>query len=395
MVHARTFLVVALAMGLPVCACSSATPAENDGGVPAPADGGAAATSVSVRVDTREAMLAEVQWTRFYAMSAQNAGADKPTAFDRLSRSEDGIASLVGTYAGQQSQATLASILHARAQLFTALVAPASAPGVDVEGALFDNATTIARFFHELGPAWSETTLKTELDAQLQATFDGMRAYEQRNEMAVVAAYDTGDQHTLALADAIASGLAQQYANQLSPPTSSAAEQDLQLKVRLSMDEHAFWIRMFVVERLVKRNGQPSLDRASNADVDFGNIFASHFGSQTGGQAQYSLHTDETDATAYEIALEMGDPTAVSGTSAVWDSDGNKFAQFLASPPIVLPIADVQPTLTANVENERAMVTARFTQQWDTDATSYSLVVVNLHGFADTIAKEIVLSTVR
>src|SRR5512142_3051649 len=121
MVHARTFLVVAFAASLPICACASSTVTETDGGVPS-ADGGAQVTPTQARSTARETWLAEAQWTRFYAISAQ--AVERTTALSHLNASEDAIAASIGAYAGQDAQSALASLLQQRAQLFANFFGP-------------------------------------------------------------------------------------------------------------------------------------------------------------------------------------------------------------------------------------------------------------------------------
>ena len=140
MVHARTFLVVAFAASLPIYACASSTVTETDAGAPSP-DGGAQLTPTQAQSNVREAWLAEAQWTRFYAISAQDA--ERTTALSHLTASESTIAATVGAYAGPDAQSALASLLQQRVQLFVSFLAPAAVRGTSAENALHANAAAI------------------------------------------------------------------------------------------------------------------------------------------------------------------------------------------------------------------------------------------------------------
>ncbi len=393
MVHARSFLVVALAAGLPIFACATSTVTETDAGVPSPDGGGAQVTPTQARSDVREAWLAEAQWARFYAISAQ--AAERTTALSHLNASEDAIAANVGTYAGEAAQTELAALLHQRAQLWVNFLSPAAVRGSSAESALLANAATIAQFFGRLGSAWDANAIRTELDAQLQAMIDGLRMRGDGDAIHWASAFDIADQHTLAVADNVAAGLVKQYPSGFAPATTKQTDDDFRLKMRVALDEHAFWMRVFAIDRMANRDAQPALDRAANADNDFGKLFEQFYGEAVGGQAQYQIHTDEIDATAFIFAIELGDPAAVDGTSKQWDQDAEKLAQFLVSTTPALNLADPERMTQVNADRERAMITARFASQWDADAANYEMVVVNIDSLGDSVATTITTSSAQ
>ena len=351
MVHARSFLIVALAAGLPISACASSTVSETDAGVPSPDGGSAQVTPTQARSNVREAWLAEAQWSRFYAISAQ--GAERTTALSHLTASEDAIAASVGAYAGQDAQTALASLLQQRAQLFVNFISPAAVRGSSAESALFANAAAIAQFFGRLGTAWSASAIQTELDAQLQATIDAMNSRGHDDARSAANAFDVADQHTLAVADSVAAGLVQQYPSGFATPTTTQTDDDFRLRMRVALDEHVFWMRMFAIDHIARGDAQPALDRAATADVDFGKLYERFYGQTVGGEAAYHIHTDETDATAFIFALELGDPSAVDGTSKQWDQDADQLAQFLVSTTPSLNLADTQRMTRVNADRER------------------------------------------
>jgi len=390
--HARTFLVVAFSACLPICACAGTTiPGETtDGGVPQTDGGPEAKAAIQAQVNQRAGWSTETQWTRFVAINASPA--ELSVASSKLNESEDAIAAMIAPYAGDQAQAQLGRLLHTRAQLWEGLVAPASAPGTSSEDALDSNAASIARFYGGLGSAFDATTIGNELTAQVHAMIAGVNMRNHNDPRQAVIAWSNGDDHMRAAADAIAAGLVNQYPDQFGPATTSSTEDAFRLKMRATLDDHVFWTRVFVVDREAKRDAQPALDRVADADVDFGNLYSQFYADDIGVTAQHQLHQDSTDSTAFVFANELADPSAIDGTSALWDSDGAAFAQFMSDTTPGLALSDTQRIVQTNVNGARAMIVSRFASQFDADASSYTSTASSYAELGDVVSHAIVTS---
>jgi len=390
MVHARMLIVVALATGLPICACSSGPSSSAfDGGPPPVADGGATLTQATLRANVRSAAAADVQWSQLYAMSALAGGADASVAYDELTQADEAMASQLAPFYGADQQAALASLLHTRAKLLSGIVAKldgasvalASTPGsTNLDG----NAKAIVQFFAGLAP-YAFGGMQQPLDALNSATVDAITARAQGDETRAIADIDAAKQNAFTVADLIAAGLGKLFPNEIAAPTTAPAADDFGLALRSALDDHAFYFRAWMVDHVAHRDVQPELDRAVKSADDFAAAFAALYGASTTGQLAASFHDDTTDAVAFVLAAESGDDSTMNQVSTQWSADAAALTRAVAQAVPTLDPSSARAQIGATIDAERAMVTARVSSNWTIDAASYDRVTGNLTAFAGVV----------
>ena len=190
----------------------------------------------------------------------------------------------------------------------------------------------------------------------------------------------------LARRDAIVAGLRAAFPNDISASPLAPAFDELHADLRVVMDDHAFWLRVWSIDRLAGHEPQPELDRAVESTNDFGAAFASMYGSDVASRLQYHFHDDTTDAVAYVLASETGDRAVADSIARQWSTDGDGLAHELALTTAAVPADRVQRDVADAIGHERAMIDARFAADWESEASHYESWVATLAGVADVVA---------
>ena len=397
--NAGSFVVTMMLAALPLYACAGSEAVDTDAGTPTPADDGGttpAVTSAQLRSNVRDAFVAEAEWMRIYGASAMQQGPDVQAAFSRLSQTEAQIVEQIAPFTDAASADQLASLLHARADAFAALVSAMASEGStrvgDPQAALDANAQAIGRFIANLCPNAFSMNAVDDLKTADRSMVAGLDARASNDAASAVADFDAAQVAAANFADAVGAAISTTFSAQLAPATTSLVVDGLAMRLSMVLDDQAFWTRAYAVDQLHNLTAQPELDRAVKASVDLGQIFSIYFGQDVGTQIQVYMHADTTDAIAYLLALESGDQSSVDTLGAQWDEDMATLSQYLASTTGVDANA-VQSMLRTSADRERAMLVARTQSQWDADASDYENVVDDRDALATAVASAIGVKT--
>lgn len=386
--------VTLMLAALPLYACAGATETETDAGTPPSVDAGAPVqTAAEVHANVRDGFIAEAQWMRMYAVAALDGTPDSDAAFASLSSTEAQIVQHIAPFAGDAGAAELGGLLHARTQAFadliTSMKAATASVANDPQAALDANAQAIAQFFVTLCPGAFPPSAGAFLETANRDMVAGLEARAAGDDQTAVADFDKAQASSSQFADAVGTALSTTFAVELARGTTSRAQDALVLHLHLLLGDQSFWTRAYMIDQLSNVTAQPELDRSVQATTNVGDVYASYFGPDIGGQVQFFIHTDTTDAVAFLLAVQSGDQGTVDAIGAKWNADADQFAQFLIANTTINQ-QELQRVLRTNVDRERAMIQARVDKQWQADAVDYQMVLANRSTLANLLATPIV-----
>jgi hypothetical protein len=161
-----------------------------------------------------------ITWTRLYIVSAVAELPDLDATAGRLLQNQADIGAAVATFYGDDAGAALTELLRQHILIAGDLVAAAKA-GDDAEVTTqsdlwYANADEIAQFLADANPAWTFETLSQMMRTHLDQTLAEATARLTADWDADIAAYDEIHLHILAMADALADGIIEQFPDRFS-----------------------------------------------------------------------------------------------------------------------------------------------------------------------------------
>ena len=161
-----------------------------------------------------------VTWTRLYIVSAVAELPDLDATAGRLLQNQADIGAAVATFYGDDAGTALTDLLREHILVAAELVAAAKTgdqAAVTTQSDLwYANADKIAQFLAAANPAWPFETLSQMMRTHLDQTLAEATARLTGDWDADIAAYDEIHLHILAMADALADGIIEQFPDRFS-----------------------------------------------------------------------------------------------------------------------------------------------------------------------------------
>jgi hypothetical protein len=161
-----------------------------------------------------------ITWTRLYIVSAVGGLPDLDATAGRLLQNQADIGAAVATFYGDEAGSALTDLLREHILVAADLVAAAKAGDQTAvtkqSGLWYANAANIAQFLAAANPAWPVETLSQMMRTHLDQTLAEATARLTGNWDADIAAYDEIHLHILAMADALAHGIIEQFPQRFS-----------------------------------------------------------------------------------------------------------------------------------------------------------------------------------
>ena len=175
---------------------------------------------VMFRQEMRKLWEDHVTWTRLYIVSAVAELADLDATAGRLLQNQADIGAAVATFYGDDAGAALTDLLRQHILIAADLVEAAKSgddAAVTTQRDLwYANADEIAHFLAAANPAWPFETLSQMMRTHLDQTLAEATARLTADWDADIAAYDEIHLHILAMADALADGIIEQFPDRFS-----------------------------------------------------------------------------------------------------------------------------------------------------------------------------------
>ncbi len=158
----------------------------------------------------------DVTWSRLHVVSVLSGLPDAQPTAERLLRNQDEIGAAVKPYYGDAVGTKLSQLLRTHVTLAADVLRAARAGDQTALGrakdAWYANADDIATFLSQANPAnWPVDHLKALWRARLDQTMAEVTNRLNGNHEAEIADQDIVEDQTLALADALSSGIAAQF----------------------------------------------------------------------------------------------------------------------------------------------------------------------------------------
>jgi hypothetical protein len=213
---------LAVAATLTVAACGSASGAPGRAAGPANTTNASASSTSSDRIDPvsfhadmRKLWEDHITWTRLYLVSAIAGLPDLDATAGRPMQNQDDIGNAIAPFYGRDAGNKLSALLREHIQIAGELVAAAKSGDNKAVTAQHDrwyrNADDIAAFLAHANPAWPESTLRVMMRVHLTQTLAEATDRLKGDWTADIAAYDRIHRHILAMADALADGIVEQF----------------------------------------------------------------------------------------------------------------------------------------------------------------------------------------
>jgi hypothetical protein len=210
-------MLVALSAVSIACATSSGatTGSGSTGRTGSGSDSAMASPEAKLRADMRKLWEDHVTYTGLFAIAAIDGGNDANKIAERLLRNQDDIGNAIKPYYGDAAGNKLGSLLRDHILIAADLVKAAKAGDSAAQDAAnkkwFQNADDIAAFLSSANPNWPKSTLQDMLHQHLQMVTEQVVALLKHDTSALISAYDKNSEHMMALADALAAGIAKQF----------------------------------------------------------------------------------------------------------------------------------------------------------------------------------------
>ena len=211
----RLMAVVALCATWPVAAASAGQ--RGDHAKPA-VTSAAHSSAAELRTAMRKLWTDHVVWTRDYIVAAVDDKPDAMAAANRLMRNQEDIGKAVGQYYGSAAGQQLTSLLKDHISIAVDLIKAAKAGDKTAQQQADtrwqQNAVDIATFLSKANPRfWKRAELRAMLGEHLRLTTAEVVARLNRDWAADVAAYGRVHRHALGMADALSTGIVEQFPN--------------------------------------------------------------------------------------------------------------------------------------------------------------------------------------
>ena len=174
------------------------------------------AKELQLRNDMRKLWEDHITWTRLAIISLIDETPDTNATVARLLQNQQDIGDAIKPFYGNQAGDQLAQLLREHILIAADLIAAAKAGDQDRVAAeqarWHQNAREIAAFLSQANPRfWKQDAITEMMFMHLQLTTDEVVARLQGNWEADVAAYDRVHLHILGMADALSTGIIEQF----------------------------------------------------------------------------------------------------------------------------------------------------------------------------------------
>lgn len=161
-----------------------------------------------------------VTYTAFLYTAVIHGGDDAGKLAERLLRNQDDIGNAVKPFYGDAAGAKLSGLLRDHILVAAELVKAAKAGDAAAQEVAtrrwYANASEIATFLAAANPAWPRPVLVEMLNGHLALTIEAVGAKLHGDTAGAISAFDRGNEHMLALADTLSSGIVKQFPGRFS-----------------------------------------------------------------------------------------------------------------------------------------------------------------------------------
>lgn len=358
------------------------------------------ASAATSQLDFQNAMRKlwedHITWTRLYIISFAADLPDKDATAQRLLQNQTDIGNaikpLYGEDAGNQLTALLKEHIQGAVDL---LVAAKSGDQTAIQTASqkwYANADEIAAFLNKANPqAFPLAAIKAQMKMHLDLTLAEATARLQGKFAQDIQDYDKVHNHILGLADALTTGIAQQFPDQFDKAP-SAQETKLRTTMRKLWEDHIQFTRLYIVSVAA---GLPDADvtaqRLLQNQVDIGNAIKPYYGNKAGDQLTALLKEHILGAAAVLAAAKAGDTSKFDAENQKWYDNANQIATFLGSAnPTSWPEDQMKAQMKMHLDLTLAEASAHLKGDNAGSIQGYDKVHDHILALADTLSGGII-----
>ncbi len=345
---------------------------------------------VELRLAVRGLFEDRVVWTRAYLIESIEGLPGRESAAARLLKNGDdfgaAIAPFYGDAAGSQLSGLMnAAVGHAADAVDAAMVGDMT--GFEAaRDEWYGAADDVAAFLASANPAWVEADVASLLrscidDAVAEAVGRMNGDYEAELE-----AFEGHKATSLTVADALASGIAQQFPSKVGPKGTTAKAEQLRSAMRGLFFDRASFVRFFLTDSIEGLASQPdTVARLMKNNQDIGQAIAPFYGEPAAAQLTGLLDLGLADAAAAVEAAMANDSVAFEAARDSWYAHADETAEFLAAANPAWPVADLKAMLRGCVDDALAEAGARLADDWAADVAAHDTLRTQARAVADAL----------
>lgn len=291
---------------------------------------------------------------------------------------------------GEEAGAALTTMLN-EAVGHAATAVRAAMEG-DMEGftvarsAWYAEADDVAAFLASANPAWKEGDVSALLHACIDDAIAEAEALMADDAEASLVAFESHKVGAQTIADALAEGIADQFAEDVGEIDITPHQEGQQVAMRDLFFDRATFVRFFVVDAIDELPGlDVSVARLLQNDADIGDAVRPFYGDEAADQLTVLLDAGLEDAAALVAAAKAGDQAAFDQARGSWLDHADETAAFLAGANPAWPEADLKAMLRTCVEDVIAEAAARLEGDHQAEVDAHDVLVNQARAVADAL----------
>lgn len=349
-------------------------------------------THYALRDDLRQLWTAQATWTRVMLVATVAELDETPHATQRLVRNEADIGEAFRPFFGGDAAYRLTALLtdHVTAtrEVIAATMAADNAALEAARTLWYANADDLARFLADLSPEWNYYELWRLFSTYLDHTMDETMARVSGDWDADVAADDAVVRHAQAIADVLADGITAERPDLVSPRTfTSSRERDLHVSMRVLWEDHAAWMRFYLIDSLAGLPSTPETSaRLFRNQGEIGNEIRQYYGNPAADELTALLNVHVEGMQDVVAALAVGDSNEVGLAQARWYANATEIARFFENLDPSFSFGSIEMMMYEHLDQTTDEAIARTRGDWEGDIAAYDLVVAHILHFSDVLA---------
>ncbi|MCA9620154.1 MAG: hypothetical protein KC731_14105 [Myxococcales bacterium] len=325
-----------------------------------------------LRMAVRALFEDRVAWTRVYLVETVADLPGKQAAAARLIANGDALGEAIVPFYGQEAGDALAGMLnaavgHAAAAVDAALVGDMDGFAAARE-AWYGEADAVASFLAGANDAWNEAEVAALLHGCIDDAVAEATASMGDDMAGGLAAFEAHQIKARAIADALAAGIASQFADDIGEVEVTAHQAELRVAMRDLFFERATFVRMFLLDAIEELPSyEASVGRLLQNDADIGDAVRPFYGDEAADALRSLLDAGLEDAAAAVAAAKAGDMQGFEDAKQRWLDHADETAVFLAGANPAWPEADLKALLRTCVEDAIGEASARLGGDYTAD----------------------------
>jgi len=255
----------------------------------------------------------------------------------------------------------------------------------------YDNADQIAQFLSAANPNFKLNAVQAMMKMHLGSTLAEAVALLGSDWSGSIVNYDDVVKDVLAMADALAGGIAAQFPDLVPPSGLSSKAEDQHVAMRELWEEHIGYHRAFLVSDVASLPDLNAVQaRLLQNQADIGDAIKPVYGGAAGDALTNLLRGHIQYAVEAITAAQTRDSAALAAAEAKLYANGNDIAAFLAKANPNLPQSDLETMMKEHIDQVLAEATARLGAQWTVEYKDYDLAEAHILAMADGLSDAIV-----